>query len=75
MSAPQQVSRAMLTIDAKTLRDAVNPDAGMVVSAHNGPRRVSPYHLTDESRAILWAEGKRIRAALAEKRAARGAIR
>ncbi len=35
---------------------------------------VSPYYLSDEARAVLWAEGKRIRAALAERRALRGVV-
>lgn len=34
-------------------------------------RRVSPYHLTPRSRAALMAEGQRIRARLAERRAQR----
>ena len=33
--------------------------------------RVSPYHLTPESQAVLLDEGRRIRAALAERRAQR----
>lgn len=33
--------------------------------------RVSPYHLTPASRAVLASEGQRIRARLAERRAER----
>lgn len=39
------------------------------------PHSVSPYHLSEESRALLWAEARRIRLALAERRIRLEAIR